>query len=83
MSSKCSFRKIKIFKFASSALPLFYSLFRLNHLCIELYIKKALKNRKRLVASRYSLRERSFRKIQIFKFSSSALPIRCCIPCLG
>ena len=37
-SSKRSFRKIQIFKFAYSALPLFYSLFRLSHRGIGLFV---------------------------------------------
>ena len=49
-SSKRLFRKIQIFKFAYSALLLFYSLFRFKIICIGLYMRKALKNRKRLVA---------------------------------
>ena len=72
-SSKRLFRKIQIFEFAYSALPLFHFLFRFtckNHLCIALYIRKALKNRKRLVASRYSLRSARFAK-----FAYSALPL--------
>ena len=62
-SSKRSFRKIQLFKFAYSALPPFYSLFRFKiHCYIELYIRKALKNEKRLVAHRYSLRGACFAK---------------------
>ena len=72
-SRKSLFHKIQIFDCAYSALLPFYSFFTCrfkNHLCIEWYIRKGLKNRKRLVASRYSLR-----KIQIFKFAYSALPL--------
>ena len=48
-SRKSSFHKIQIFDCAYSALPPFYSMFRFkNHFYIELYIRKALKNEKRL-----------------------------------
>ena len=75
-SSTRWFRKIRIFEFAYSALPLFYFLFRFkNHLCIVLYIRKALKNRKRLVAYRHSLRSACFVKYRFFKYEYSALPL--------
>ena len=81
-SSKLSFRKIQIFKFAYSALPLFYSLFRFkNHLCIKLCIRKALKNRKRLVTSRNSLGSARVAKYRFL--SLYFLHFRCFIPCLG
>ena len=81
-SSKSSFRNIHIFKFAYSALPLFYSLFRVaNHHCTELYIRKLSKNGKRLVAYHYSLRRARF---AIYRFSNlHILHFRCFIPCLG
>ena len=60
-SSKNSFRKIQIFKFAYSALPLFYSLFRLSHevnltvVILDMFISVNV----------YSFRFVSFRKIQL------------------
>ena len=81
-SSKSSFRKIRIFEFAYSALALFYSLFRFkNHHCIELYIRKVSKNRKRLVAHRYSLRRARFAKYGFLNLH--ILHLRCFILCLG
>ena len=59
-SSKRSFRKIQIFKFAYSALLPQKSL-----LHRVVYTWKPLKNRKRLVASRYSLRGARFAKYRI------------------
>ena len=82
-SSKRLFRKIQIFEFAYSALPLFHFLFRFtckNHLCIALYIRKALKNRKRLVAYRHSLRSACFAKYRFLNLN--ILHFRCFIPCL-
>ena len=76
------FDEIRIFEFAYSALPLFYFLFRFkNHLCIVLYIRKALKNRKRLVAYRHSLRSACFAKYRFLNLN--ILHFRCFIPCLG
>ena len=81
-SPKRLFRKIQIFEFAYSALPLFYFLFRFkNHLCIVLYIRKALKNRKRLVPYRHSLRSACFAKYRFLNLN--ILHFRCFIPCLG
>ena len=82
-SRKSSFHKIQIFDCAYSALPPFlYSLFRFkNHVCIEWYVWKGLKKRKRLVASRYSLLSARFTK---YRFSNlHILHFRCFIPYLG
>ena len=81
-SSKSLFRKIQIFEFAYSSLSPVYFLFRFkNHHCIELYIRKVLKNGKRLVAHGYSLRRTYFAK---YRFSNAhILHFRCFIPCLG
>ena len=59
----------------------FFSFFRFkNHHCI-LYIRKVLKNGKRLVAHRYSLRGARFAK---YRFSSVHILHFCCfIPCFG
>ena len=46
-----------------------------------MYIRKALKNRKRLVASRYSLRGARFAKYRFLNLH--ILHFRCFIPCLG
>ena len=69
-SWKRSFRKIQIFRFAYCAGRCFITCLGWNHLCSEWYIRKALKYRKRLVASRYSLRSARFAK-----FAYSALPL--------
>ena len=67
---------------AYSALSLFYSLCRFkNHRCIELVIRKTLKNGKRLVAYRYSLRRARFAK---YRFRNlHILHFRCFIPSVG
>ena len=58
---------------AYSALPLFYSLFRFkNHLCIELYIPKAFKNRMIYVVYPQGLRRARFTK---YSFSVANLHI--------
>ena len=76
------FDKIQNFRFTYSAIPLFYSLFRVkNHLCIELYKQKAIKNWKRLVASRYSLWSARFARYRFLNLH--ILHFRCFIPCLG
>ena len=73
---RACFAKIQILEFASSTLPLFYSLFRFkSHHCIEFYIRKVLKNRKRKVISQSSKSSFRrlwlwFRKIQIFEYTS-------------
>ena len=72
-SSKSSFRKIQIFDSVYSALPLFLSLFRVQIItasCCVNCIRKLSKNGERLVASRGN-----FRKIQIFEFAFSTLPL--------
>ena len=70
------------FECAFSALPLFYFLFRFkNHHCMVLYIRKALKNQKRLVASRYSLRSARFAKYNFLNLH--ILNFRCFIPRLN
>ena len=81
-SSKSLFRKIQIFEFTYSSLSPLYFLFRFkNHHCIELYIRKVLKNGKRLVAPGYSLLRVRFAK---YRFSNAhILHFRCFIPCLG
>ena len=61
-----------------------YSLFRFkNHHCIELYMymRKVLKNWKRLVASCFSLRSTCFAKCRFLNLD--ILHLRCFIPCLG
>ena len=80
-SWRSSSRKIQIFKSAYSALPLVYSLFRFNknHHCIECYIWKVLKNRKREVIYSHSLQRTSFAK---YRFSNMhILNFPCFIPC--
>ena len=80
-SWKRSFRKIQIFKFAYCAGRCFIPCLGWNHLCMEWYIRNALKNRKRLVASRYSLRSARFAKYRFLNLH--ILHFRCFIPCLG
>ena len=80
-SSKRSFRKMQIFKFAYCAGRCFIPCLGWNHLCIGWYIRKALKNRKRLVASCYSLWSARFAKY-IF-LNLHILHFRCFVPCLG
>ena len=46
------------------------------HQCMELYMRKVLKNRKRLVASRYSLRSAPFAK---YRFLNLHILHFCCI----
>ena len=55
-------------------------LYKIQH-CVELYIRKVLKNRKWLVASRYSLRSARFAKYRFLNLH--ILHFRCFIPCLG
>ena len=56
------------------------SLYKIQQ-CMELYIRKVLKNRKRLVASQYSLRSTRFAKYRILNLH--ILHFCCFIPCLG
>ena len=73
---------MQMFEFAYSAPPLFFPLVRFKiHHCIVLYIRKVLKNGKRLVAHRYSLRKARFAK---YRFSNvHILHFRCFSPCFG
>ena len=74
-SSKGSFRKIQIFKFAYSALPLFYYLFRLKSFLDRVVYTKSVKESEEISCISLQSLKRSFRKIQIFKFAYSALPL--------
>ena len=56
------------------------SLYKIQH-CMELYIRKVLKNRKRSVASRFSLRSARFAKYRFLNLH--ILHFRSFIPCLG
>ena len=74
-SSKRSFRKIQIFKFAYSALPLFYSLFRLKSSLHRMVYTKRVKESEEISCISLQCSKRSFRKIQIYKFAYSVLPL--------
>ena len=74
--SKSSFRKKQIFEFAYSALPLFYFFFRFkNYHCIELHIRKKVKEWEEISCTLLQSSRSSFRKIQIFDCAYSALPL--------
>ena len=79
-SSKRSFLKIQNFKFAYSALLLFYSLFRLKSLHRVVYMK-SVKEWEEISCTSLQSSRSSFRKIQIFNLH--ILHLRCFIPCLG
>ena len=72
-SSKHSFCKIQNFKFAYSALLLFYSLFRLKSALHRVLYTKKVKESEEISRILLQSSKRSFRKIQIFKFAYSAL----------
>ena len=74
-SSKCSFCKIQIFEFAYSALPQFYSLFRLKSSLHRVAYTKSVKESEEVSCILLQSSKRSFRKIQIFKFAYAALPL--------
>ena len=74
-SSKSSFCKIQIFKFAYSALPLFYSLFRVKSSLHRVVYTKRVKQSEEISCISLQSSKRSFRKIQIFKFAYSALSL--------
>ena len=74
-SSKRSFRKIQNFKSAYSALPQFYSLFRLKSSLHRVVYTKRVKETEEISCISLQSSKRSFRKIQIFKFAYSALPL--------
>ena len=74
-SSKRSFRKIQIFKFAYSALPLFYSLFRVKSSLHRVVYTKRVKQSEEISCISLQSSRSSFRKIRIFKFAYSALPL--------
>ena len=74
-SSKRSFHKIQIFKFAYSALPLFYSLFGLKSSLHQVVYTKRVKESEEITCISLQSSKRSFRKKQIFKFAYSALPL--------
>ena len=80
--SKSLFRKIHMFEFAYSSITLLYFLLRFKYPhCIQLFIRKGLKNGQRLAAHRYRLRRTYFAK---YRFSNAhILHFRCFIPCLG
>ena len=74
-SFKRSFRKIQIFKFAYSALPLYYSLCRLKSSLHRVVYMKTVKESEEVSCISLQSSKRSFRKIWIFKFAYSALPL--------
>ena len=74
-SSRSSFRKIQNFEFAYSALPLFYSLFGLKSSLDRVVYTKSIKESEEISCISLQSLKRSFRKIQIFKFAYSALPL--------
>ena len=80
-SSRSSFCKIQIFKFAYSALPLFYSLFRLKSSLHQVVYMKSIKEWEEISCTSLQSSRSSFRKIQIFNLH--ILHLRCFIPCLG
>ena len=74
-SFKRSFHNIQIFKFAYSALPLYYSLFRLKSSLHRVVYSKRVKESEEISCISLQSFKRSFHKIQIFKFAYSALPL--------
>ena len=80
MSSKRSFRKKKIFKFVYSALPLFYSLFRLKSSLHRVVYTKSVKESEEISCILLESSKHSFRKIQILNFH--IMHFRCFIPIL-
>ena len=74
-SLKRSLRKIHIFKFAYSALPLFCSLFRLKSSLYRVVYTKSVKESEEISCISLQSSKPSFRKMQILKFVYSALPL--------
>ena len=80
--SKSLFRKIHMFEFAYSSITLLYFLFRFKYPhCIQLFIRKGLKNGQRLAAHRYSFRRACFATYRFLNLH--ILHFRRCISCLG
>ena len=80
-SSKRSFRKIQIFKFAYCALPLFYSLFRLKSSLHRVVYAKSVKESEEISCMSLQSSKRSFRNIQILNLH--IVHFHCFILCLG